>query len=192
MNWSEAWHGVVEIFGSIFGTITGIVSTVFDSVKDVVMGIVDFIKDKLSFITNTVSNVKNAIKGAFSNVFVALPQQPLKATSIVRHSYSFAAIPKPNGYASFASFNMASLNELSGDVKQIGKLTSNQPEAINLELLADKIANKISKAITTADSNKIIQTNVLLDGKKIATATNKPLNKIQNRESFILNRNGGV
>ena len=189
-NWSEAWHGVVEIFGSIFGTITGIVRTVFDSVKDVVMGIVNFIKDKLSFITNTVSNVKNAIKGAFSNVFVALPQHSLKATSIVKHS--FATIPKPNGYASFASLNMNSLNELSGDVKQIGRLTSNQSEVINLELLADKIANKISKAITTADSNKIIQTSVLLDGKKIATATNKPLNKIQNQKSFILNRNGGI
>ena len=63
--------------------------------------------------------------------------------------------------------------------------------SINLDILVDKVANKISNAINNSNKDKIIQTSINIDGHKIATATSRPLNNIQNSQQFINQRNGG-
>lgn len=189
-NWSEAWSGIVQIFSSVFGTVIGIAKNILGAIKGAFDDTIGWISNKVAWITNTAANVGHTISHAMGNIFMAIPNKSIKTT--LHHTNSFAKKPQSQNFAAFSNSNSQSLGKISQSVGTLSKSSNQIDKQLNIELIAIKVADKISNAILKNENNKYIQTNINIDGKKVAIATSKPLNRLSGTNFNLNNRQRGV
>lgn len=189
-NWSEAWSGIVQIFSSIFGTVTGIAQNILGSIKSAFDDTIGWISNKISYITNLAGSIGHTVTHAISSVFMAIPNKPI--TTNVKHSNSFAKMPQAQSFASFAVSNSQSLGQVSQGIGTLSQSSNQISQQLNIELIAVKVADRISSVILKNENNKYIQTSINIDGKKVATATSKPLNRLNGTNLNLNNRQRGL
>ncbi|MGL4761123.1 MAG: phage tail tape measure protein [Sarcina sp.] len=191
-NWTQALNGLKEIWSGVWNGMSQIVTSIWSGIISIIEGAISYITSIISNIFGAFDKIKSVATSIGHSVGHALGFHVI--TPNAKPTQSFFAIPKKQGPQSFMSLgsSLNSLENVSAQVNSIGKLTTNNEfGGLDINNLVDKVVSKISNAIIKSNTDKIIQTNIHIDGREIAKATSKPLNNIQNSNQFILKRNGG-